>query len=250
MKSIFISYAHADGSEVAELLYQRLTWAGFQVWKDDRSLPLGAPFAEEISKAVGAYDNVLLIVSSAAIQSHWVQFEANLAETARRRLIPILIEPIEPERLPLYLRMRAYLMMENSDWRALHKLVDHLEDQKIARLVNLSGRTDFQVTNGLLLGNAPFRFPDLISPDELIAYGIELARFALPYLREVHAGVIPPGHAPVACVTLAYLLGELNSLPRLFVTHQNAHGLFQVDGSRPLALQDVRNQGFRDRSNR
>ena len=62
MKSIFISYAHADGSEVAELLYQRLTWAGFQVWKDDRSLPLGAPFAEEISKAVGAYDNVLLIV--------------------------------------------------------------------------------------------------------------------------------------------------------------------------------------------
>ena len=228
----------------------RLTGAGFAVWKDDHSLPLGAPFVEEISNAVDSDKHVLLIVSAAALHSEWLKFEINLAETAPRRMIPILIEGIKADQLPLNLRMRHCLPMQKDDWRALDKLVDHLEGQGIARLVNLSGHTDLQVSNGLLLGSAAFRQANLASPEAVTAYGVELARFVLPYLREARAGIVPPGHAPAACVMLAYLLGEWNNLPRIFVTHRNEQGVFQVDGTKPLALQAVRDQAFADRSQR
>ncbi|RIK38685.1 MAG: hypothetical protein DCC57_20730 [Chloroflexi bacterium] len=249
MKRLFISYAHAGGTNVAEWLYGRLTGAGYIVWKDDRSLPLGASFAEEISNRIGEQDHVLILVSGAALQSQWVQFELNLAETARQRIIPILIEPVEDERLPLNLRMRYCLRLDEDEGMALHRLVNHLDGSSIPRIVNLSGHTSLRVKNGLILKEAPFRHVKLADPDEITAYGVELARLALPYIQDANAGIVPPGLASLACVTLAYLAGARNDMPKMFAPHSNEQEPFQIDGARPISLRDVRHSGFQDRSN-
>lgn len=248
MPKIFLSYAHADGSAAADMLYTRLVGAGYAVWKDNYSLRLGAPFVAEITQAIESHEHVLLVVSSAALQSHWVDFETNLAETARQRIVPILIDGLAEDKLPLNVRMRHCLRMGQNGGLALHQLVNHLEGTAIPRIVNLSGHALARVTNALVLEDAPFRKVDLREPDAVRAYGIELAQLALPYLQQANAGLVPPGLAAVACVTLAYLLGEWNALPRLYVPHRYAEGSFQIDGAKSLALQDVRELGFQNRS--
>src|SRR5215217_5468810 len=101
MRQIFISYAHADASVVAELLYARLTGAGYAVWKDDHSLFLGRNFPSAIANAIGEHDYFLVLLSAAALQSDWVEDEINMATVARRPIIPIVLADLE---IPLYLR--------------------------------------------------------------------------------------------------------------------------------------------------
>lgn len=247
MQRIFISYAHVDGGQLAELLYRRLQEAGYTVWKDDHNLPLGAPLVKALSDAVESHEHVLLVLSTAAIDSDWVEFETTMAETARRRIIPILIEPLAHEQLPLYLQRRYYLRMAQSDGMALHRLVNHLEGAAIQRVVNLSGQQSLTAKSALILDEAHFQQVELSAPDTVVAYGVDLARFALPYIRQANAGLVLPGLAPVAGVALAYLLGEYNAMPRIFIPHRNDQGVFQIDGMKPLTLQDVRDRGFSQR---
>ena len=91
MSQVFISYAREDRSR-AQMVAESLERAGFSVFWD-RKVPIGQPWNRFIG---GALDNAACVVvlwSHASVNSQWVFEEARRAEG---RLIPAMIEPIQP----------------------------------------------------------------------------------------------------------------------------------------------------------
>lgn len=244
MSRIFLSYAHKDASEVAEWLYNRLTGCGYEVWKDNHSLPLGSSFPKEISNAVGQHDHFIVLLSAAAIASAWVQDEIDMAKVARRRLIPVILAEVE---IPLYLRTIHSLEMKAgvNDWRSLHQLVNQLGDgQAIPRIYNMSGHKDIEVNGALVLGYSEFGHVDLTDPQAITTTAQTMAEAALPFIKEAEAGIVPHGHPALACGILAHLLGTTNQMPSLFYTYRLENGKFGISGDRFVSLQNIRDQGF------
>jgi len=244
MKSIFISYSRGDSSDLAESLYSKLKGAGYAVWKDDHSIPLGNHFPEEISKNVVEKDVFIVLLSKLSVNSDWVKEEINTAKAAKCRIIPILVEDVE---IPASLQSLHRLDMTDtkSHWRALHELVNDLEGgESIPRVFNMSGHNNIAVSGVLVLDHCDFKYADLDSPVSISENSEKLAQSALPYIKEANAGIVPHGHPALASATLAYLLGSLNQMPRLFWTKKNAEGNFGISSENCVLLQDVRERGF------
>lgn len=243
MNRIFLSYAHKDASEVAEWLFTRLKGCGYAVWKDNHSLPLGSSIPKEISNAVGQQDYFIVLLSTASVASDWVQDEIDMAKVARRHIIPILLEEVE---VPLYLRTIQRLEMKAgvNDWRALHQLVNQLDDgQTIPRVYNLSGHRDIEVNGVLVLGHSEFGHVDP-NPKSITDTAQAMAEAALPYITEAGAGIVPHGQAQMACSILAHLLGTANQMPPLFYTYRFGNGKFGISGDQFVSLQNIRDLGF------
>jgi hypothetical protein len=250
MSKIFISYARSDGSEVAEFLFQRLSDCGYDVWIDKHGIQLGASFSRAISNALEEECDVIVLLSQAALKSTWVGSEIEMAVTAERRVIPVLLEGVEEDNIPLMMRKLNWLEMKAGveDWEALNRLVDHLEDGKsIPRVYNLSGHKDFKVREILVLGHSDFVYPDLSDSAAVIEASKKLAQEVLPYIK-IGAGIVPPGHPAIASSTLAVLLGTTNEMPKLFYTFKDSEGKFGIHKEVFIALQDLRDSGFAYRS--
>jgi len=243
MKSMFISYSREDASDLAEYLYNNLKGAGYIVCKDDHSFPLGSYVPEEISKNVMKNDNFIVLLSKFSVNSRWVKDEINTAKISDRHIIPILVEAVE---IPESLRALNYLDMIDvaSRWRALHKLVNHLQDgESIPRVFNMSGYADIAVSEVLVLGHCDFKYANLDSPLSISENSEKLAQLALPYIKEANAGIVPPGHSALASATLAYLLGSINQMPQLFWTKKNTEGKFGISSENHVLLQKIRERG-------
>ena len=94
--SCFISYSSTDHA-LAERLYADLQAKGVRCWYAPHDLPIGAPILSGIDQAIRVHDKVLLILSSASVESGWVEKEVQMAiareATERRRvLFPIRID--------------------------------------------------------------------------------------------------------------------------------------------------------------
>lgn len=243
MNSLFLSYSRKD-SEVAEYLYNRLSGAGYSVWKDNRNIALGGAFPQELSSSIMKADYFLVLLSASSLASDWVNHEINIAIASGRRIIPVRLEEVQPP--PVLLSLHYLDMLDTAArWKALHKLVnDLLGGSTIPRAYNMSGHTDIEVDGILILDHCDFKYADLNSTDSVIANAEKLAQAALPYLKETKAGIIPPGHPALASATLAYLLGVNNKMPRLFWTRRNENDNFEVSSENIISLQGIRNKGF------
>lgn len=89
MARIFISYCRDDGP-FARLLNERLKQAGLAVWQD-RELPPGEDWRDEIDQALQEADTVIVVMSAAANASAYVNYEWAFALGAGLRVIPLLI---------------------------------------------------------------------------------------------------------------------------------------------------------------
>ncbi len=251
MSRIFLSYARSDAGEIAEYLYERLTGAGYEVWKDDHDLPLGANFPGAISAALEDQCDVIVLLTRAALKSEWVNDEVNMAVTARRRVIPIVLDELKDDEIPLLLRKLNWLTMRKGteDWQALHRLVDNLEGGKsIPRIYNMSGhKDDMEVHGVLVLGHHNFTPADLSDPQSMSETARKMAEEALPYIK-AGADIVPAGHSALACVILAYLLGITNQMPRIFYPNKIADRKFGVNAGTFIRLQEIRDAGFEYRS--
>ncbi|MDH3280833.1 MAG: toll/interleukin-1 receptor domain-containing protein, partial [Gammaproteobacteria bacterium] len=98
MSEIFVSYASADRPR-AKMLADNLSGEGWSVWWD-RTIPPGKTFDEVIEAELAAAGCVIVIWSSASVDSSWVRAEAGEAMN-RGVLIPVIMEQAD---IPLVFR--------------------------------------------------------------------------------------------------------------------------------------------------
>jgi TolB-like protein len=89
VSEIFISYARSTAGE-AQKIAAAFRALGYGVWRDDELLP-HQPFAHVIRERLIAAKAVIVIWSAEAVQSDWVQSEANHAR-AERKLVQVRID--------------------------------------------------------------------------------------------------------------------------------------------------------------
>jgi len=94
MGHIFISYSHKD-SEYAHRVADTLQSLGINVWIDAR-LDYGSQWPNEIQKQLDACDAFILIMSSHAFRSEWVQSELQRAKRKAKPIFPLLLVGDEP----------------------------------------------------------------------------------------------------------------------------------------------------------
>jgi WD40 repeat protein len=104
--SIFISYAHADASEVAARLWQDLSREGFDVWFDRRRIAGGASWTTEIETALDGCDILLALLTAGSYASDLCRAEQLRGLRKGKRVIPLLVQPASE--IPLHLESKNY----------------------------------------------------------------------------------------------------------------------------------------------
>jgi adenylate cyclase len=86
---VFISYARSTASQ-AQRVAEALRALGYDVWRDDE-LPAHRAYAEVIEERLQAAKAVVVIWSSEAVKSEWVQSEADTARTDHK-LVQLIVD--------------------------------------------------------------------------------------------------------------------------------------------------------------
>jgi len=93
-KDVFISYGRADSKAFAFKLHDRLVEKGKKVWFDQKDIPLGVDFQEQIDDGIEKTHNFIFIIAPHSVKSQYCLKEILLAIKQNKRIIPILhIEP-------------------------------------------------------------------------------------------------------------------------------------------------------------
>ena len=109
MSDLFISYASEDRDHVVKIV-AALEAQGWTVWWD-RHLQAGVSFDRKIEQELDAAKCVVVVWSSASLDSDWVRAEA--AEGLERNvLVPILLDDVRP---PLLFRQKQAISLV--DWK-------------------------------------------------------------------------------------------------------------------------------------
>jgi len=93
-KDVFISYGRADSKAFAFKLHDRLVEKGKKVWFDQKDIPLGVDFQEQIDDGIEKAHNFIFIIAPHSVKSQYCLKEILLAVKQNKRIIPILhVEP-------------------------------------------------------------------------------------------------------------------------------------------------------------
>ena len=90
MAYVFISYSHKDKA-YARKLANDLTRRGVDVWIDDR-IDYGKQWPQVIQKSLEECGAVIVIMSTNAFNSNWVQSELAFAQSEKKAIFPLLLE--------------------------------------------------------------------------------------------------------------------------------------------------------------
>jgi hypothetical protein len=121
---VFVSYVSSDRHLVLPIV-ERLQAAGVPVWIDFISIPPGANYGLEISKAIQACSALVLAITPSALQSRNVKQEIQLGWKHHRPYLPLLIEPttLPPE---------IEYWLEGYQWIQIH---DRAEGEWLPRMI-------------------------------------------------------------------------------------------------------------------
>ena len=106
---IFISYARADGSTLAEELVTGLELTGFEPSLDRHDIAAAEDWEARLGVLIQSADTVVFILSPAAIRSERCAWEVERAAELGKRLIPIQGKPVPEAEVPERLRRLNYI---------------------------------------------------------------------------------------------------------------------------------------------
>jgi hypothetical protein len=112
MPKIFISYARADATELAEELADRLRAMEYDVFLDKHTMVGTIDWEKEIKARARWCDVMLMLVTPAANQSGWVYREFEFARAANRKILPVIVDQTP---LPVHLGMYQAVKYGNND---------------------------------------------------------------------------------------------------------------------------------------
>jgi HJR/Mrr/RecB family endonuclease len=124
---VFLSYAQAD-KETARYIADALKRSGVSTLFDEWELQLGDSIIQHIERAVESSDFVLVLLSPAAVKSHWIQQEWSAAFSKELndraiRILPVLIADCD---IPQLFATRVYLDLRTNREAGVQRLVDQI----------------------------------------------------------------------------------------------------------------------------
>src|ERR1051325_2816964 len=106
-RKVFLSYAHSDGSGIAQLLEKDLQKAGCDIWLDRRRLTAGSTWSKEIEEALDTTDVVLALLTPGAYLSEICRAEQLRGLRKGKCVIPVRASTgVE---VPLHLEAKQYV---------------------------------------------------------------------------------------------------------------------------------------------
>ncbi|MEL6400209.1 MAG: TIR domain-containing protein [Cyanobacteria bacterium J06626_4] len=99
MTQVFLAYAETDRA-VMEPVRRSLWRAGITVWTNTTDLQPGADFPQAILQGIEQADNLVYLLSPASLESSYCQRELSYAIALNKRIIPILVSPVEAATCP------------------------------------------------------------------------------------------------------------------------------------------------------
>src|SRR5690349_214679 len=114
---VFISYARADGRDLAERLYLALKDHGFRPWRDERDLNPYQDFSVGIERAIRAsrYVVVLLTPSISKREDSFVRREILEAQSRGKPIIPLITDGFTPADVPIHIKHLTWLPFTDFD---------------------------------------------------------------------------------------------------------------------------------------
>lgn len=132
MGYLYISYSRQN-NETAQRLVASLQQRGYTVWIDSADLSPGAQWAEQIASAIAEAEVFITLLSPATVVNRTVHNEIRLAESSRRPIIPVLIEP---SAIPASLINRQ-VVDGSGDWDAfINKLANAIDASAMSHKIS------------------------------------------------------------------------------------------------------------------
>jgi len=197
MTQVFLSFADEDRAfmdKVAKTLMRE----GMTVWRNKTDIKSGAEYGEVINGGIEQADNLVFLMSRASLKSEYCEKELTYARSLNKRIIPLLIEAVDPETIIPELRTIHFikcpkdqaesnyqaniakllrLLREDATYYEQHKLVLakalKWEEQKRNPSILLRG-FDLRLTEAWLKGaNARSQHPPTALQEEFIAESLK-----------------------------------------------------------------------------
>ena len=116
MTDVFLSYAE-ENKTFTEVIRQTLIREGLAVWTNYTDLTTGEEFLAAINRGIEDTDTIIYILSPDAIASTYCQQEINYALSLNKRIIPLLLQPIDWNKLPEPLKSFQYVQyIDFTNW--------------------------------------------------------------------------------------------------------------------------------------
>ncbi|MEQ9622173.1 toll/interleukin-1 receptor domain-containing protein, partial [Coleofasciculus chthonoplastes] len=108
MTQVFISYADEDRATM-EKIRRSLRQESITVWTNTTDIQTGEAFEEAIKRGIEQADNVVYLLSPDSVMSDFAQRELEYALSLNKRIIPVLVREIPPEKVPSAVRDLHYI---------------------------------------------------------------------------------------------------------------------------------------------
>ncbi|MDQ3821420.1 MAG: toll/interleukin-1 receptor domain-containing protein [Acidobacteriota bacterium] len=129
---VFISYSRLD-SEFVDQLTETLRHEGIAVWRDTENIQPGTNWQREIEDALSKAAALLYVASKNAAESSWMQNELSVISQREIKIIPLILDDIGAQRLPLFLRQIQWVDFRTGFHRNIYRLLDALQAFKQKR---------------------------------------------------------------------------------------------------------------------
>lgn len=94
LTDVFICHAEEDRG-VLDTIYGSLTRAAQTVWTSWKDIQTGVDYKESIDRGIEGASNMVYLLSPEALQSPWCQKEIDYALALNKRIIPLLVKPVD-----------------------------------------------------------------------------------------------------------------------------------------------------------
>ncbi|MEB3231699.1 MAG: TIR domain-containing protein [Leptolyngbyaceae bacterium] len=108
MTEVFLAYAD-ENRAIAEQIRNSLWRTGFTVWISTSDIHAGREFQTVIDRGIEETDNVVYLLSPAALHSPYCQHELDYAFSLNKRIIPVLVATTPDDQIPAHLRSLQYI---------------------------------------------------------------------------------------------------------------------------------------------
>lgn len=103
ISTIFVSYSHKDGKEIAENIDNFLTTEGYLVWRDNGRIAPGEDWMDAIDRGIRGCDLFLYVATLGSLKSRECKSEWNSAFVLNKRIVSLVLPNAQlPPRLAIY----------------------------------------------------------------------------------------------------------------------------------------------------